>query len=155
MWLLHSCHFEMPTITHYMQWKFIQWVELTIPIWFGHLAKFCQTYWSNGKFGVVTISYGLLRMYPSTGLCVKYIWYDCSVCDVWHFAELTKRLRPPNSFCTVGKMLRAADKRDPLVAICLIISFDNIVNWSVSYLWFAWFWIVHDVTNKSMKDLMV
>lgn len=100
---------------------------LTAAIWFGHLLTFCQTYWSSARFGVVTTSNGLFRMYPSTGLCVKYVWYD-SITGllVWNWALLTFRLSV--NWTVVGSERNKFVERKPFTTALLPTNFENIVN---------------------------
>lgn len=94
-------------------------------MWFGHWEIFCQTYWSSAILGVVTTSYGLFRMNPSTGLCVKYDWYD-SVKGLlcWYSAVLTDRLsfnrETANNRCTFDEV--------KLLRLRVATNFDNILN---------------------------
>lgn len=100
-------------------------------MWFGHFATFCQTYWSSAILGVVTTSYGLFRMNPSTGLCVKYDWYD-SVKGLlcWYSSVLTERLsfnrETANNRWTFDEVkalrLRAATNFDNILDLFLIIA---------------------------------
>lgn len=97
-------------------------------IWFGHLLTFCQTYWSRARFGVVTTSNGLFRMYPSTGLCVKYDWYESITgLFVWNCAVLTFRLSV-NCEVVVGNARIAFVERKPFTTALLPTNFENIVN---------------------------
>lgn len=97
-------------------------------IWFGHLLTFCQTYWSRARFGVVTTSNGLFRMYPSTGLCVKYDWYESITgLFVWNCAVLTFRLSV-NCEVVVGSARIAFVERKPFTTALLPTNFENIVN---------------------------
>lgn len=103
---------------------------LTVAIWFGQLLTFCQTYWSSARFGVVTTSNGLFRMYPSTGLCVKYDWYESMTgLFVWNWAVLTFRLSV--NWEVVGSARITFVERKPFTTALLPTNFENIVNFFV------------------------